>query len=95
MADRKTPLLAEKAMRYGTRRLVADEPFDAKGRDARLLVAIGKARYATEDARAGEAAPVLAKDELVALRAAYQTKFGKRAFNGWDAATLRTKIAGA
>jgi hypothetical protein len=28
-----------------------------------------------------------------ALRQEYQAKFGKKPFNGWDAATLREKIA--
>lgn len=34
-------------------------------------------------------------DEIAALRAEYTAKFGKRPFNGWDAATLRERIAAA
>lgn len=51
MAD-EIQLVATKAMTYSTRRLQADDLFPAKRRDARLLVAIGKARYAdqTEEA---------------------------------------------
>lgn len=33
------------------------------------------------------------RDELGALRAAYVDKFGKRPFMGWNAATLREKMA--
>lgn len=47
MAD-EIQLIATKAMTYSTRRLQADDLFPAKRRDARLLVAIGKARYADE-----------------------------------------------
>jgi len=45
MAD-EIQMVATKAMTYSTRRLQADDLFPAKRRDARLLVAIGKARYA-------------------------------------------------
>lgn len=34
-------------------------------------------------------------DELAELRAEYQEIVGKRPFNGWDADTLRAKIAEA
>lgn len=40
----KVDLIATKAMTYSTRRLQADDLFQANRRDARLLVAIGKAR---------------------------------------------------
>jgi len=92
MSDAKTNLIATKSLRYGTRRLMADDGFQARPRDARLLVAIGKARYATEDAKAADEAPV---DDLAALRAEYQTKVGKKPYMGWDVATLRTKITEA
>lgn len=36
-----------------------------------------------------------AKAELAAARADYEAKLGKKPFMGWDAATLRAKIAGA
>lgn len=41
----KVDLIASKAMTYATRRLIADDMFQASRRDARLLVAIGKARF--------------------------------------------------
>lgn len=37
-------LIATKPLRYGTRRLLAGDPFDASPRDARVLFAIKKAR---------------------------------------------------
>lgn len=90
-------LTATKGLRYGTRRLQADDDFTANKRDARVLVAIGKARYRTEDARAADEtprrAPAPAADERKALREAYAKKAGKKPFAGWDAATLKAKIA--
>lgn len=69
----------------------------------RRLVRVGIAReveieksgtYMTRDMRAQ---PVPAADptdgDLAALRAEYQEAVGKRAFHGWDADTLREKIA--
>lgn len=50
-------LIAVKSMRYATRNLVADEPFQASTRDARLLIAIGKARR-VEDAESTRPAGV-------------------------------------
>lgn len=37
-------IIATKHLTYGTRRLLPEEPFTATRRDARILVAIGKAR---------------------------------------------------
>lgn len=88
-------LIATKAMTYATRRLKAEDAFGAKSRDARILVAIGKARYATADAVAADAFPAAKPDDIKGLREAYQAKTGKRAFNGWDAEALRAKIAEA
>lgn len=51
-----TKMIATKGFTYGTRRLAADEPFAARSRqDARVLFAIGRARYETADGRAGPA----------------------------------------
>lgn len=49
MAD-KTDLIANRSMTYNTRRLMPDEPFQAKPREARVLVAVGKARPAADAA---------------------------------------------
>lgn len=43
----KTQLIAIKSFSYAGRALAAGREFEAKGRDARLLVAIGKASYLT------------------------------------------------
>ena len=93
MADFKKPLIAVKTLRYGNRRLLPDDGFQASPRDARLLVAIGKARYATTSAVVGGAPPMVS--DLAALRATYFEKTGKRAFNGWNADVLQAKLAEA
>lgn len=58
MAD-KIDLIATRSMTYNTRRLMADDLFEARPRDARLLIAIGKARlvYAHAEASAPKADP--------------------------------------
>lgn len=82
-------MIARKSFVYAARRLMPEDRFTAKSRrDARLLVAIGRARIATSN----EIAEI---DDLTALRADYQEVFGKRPFNGWDADTLRARIAAA
>lgn len=87
-------MICTKGMWYGTRRLQPDDRFEATTRDAKVLAAIGKARYQTVDGRATETvSPVRAEDERPALRAAYAQKSGKKPFAGWDAATLKAKIA--
>lgn len=44
-------LICTKSMTYNTRRLLPGDQFDAaKPADARLLIAIGKAEYATKEA---------------------------------------------
>lgn len=103
-------MIATKRLKYGTRRLTAGDPFEARhDRDARLLIGIGKARYATRDMVADDTpkyVPVDPRrnslddthrpaetDERPALRAEYEAKFGKRAFPGWSADVLREKLA--
>lgn len=88
-------LIATKSMTYATRRLKADDAFGAKPRDARVLVAIGKARYATTGAVAADEVRTVQPDDLKDLRDAYREKTGKRPFHGWDADALRAKIAEA
>lgn len=97
MAD----LIATKALKYATRRLLPDDHFTTKNeRDARILIGIGKARRASlpqldHDRDSREGGSKLSEENLTALRAEYQRVVGKRPFNGWDAATLREKIAAA
>lgn len=67
---------------YMTRALQAKDK-----RFARILTGLG---YNRSDMVADEPA-----DDLTELRAAYQDAVGKRAYHGWDADTLRDKIAEA
>lgn len=96
------PMTATKKLTYAGKRLAAEDDFDAKSKgDARLLAAIGKAKYRTA---AVSAAPVqkatpAATTDLPApgdirgpLREEYQRVLGKRPYPGWDAETLREKI---
>ena len=57
-------------------------------RYAKILQGLGRGTYLTRDMRATER-----EDELTELRAEYQEVVGKRAYHGWDADTLREKIA--
>lgn len=66
-------------------------------RDANILQKLGRGTYMTRDMRAQPVVePINADDDaLTALRAQYQDVVGKRPFHGWDAETLREKIAEA
>ncbi|MBZ9659788.1 hypothetical protein LB523_12100 [Mesorhizobium sp. ESP-6-4] len=93
-------LIATKEFSYNTRMLRAGDTFEASGRDAMLLVGIGKARQPRAAVELkGPPANVIAKvavsatDELPAARAEYQAKFGKRPHMGWDLETVRAKLA--
>jgi hypothetical protein len=94
-------LIATKSMSYNTRRLMPGDEFDAKDRDARILVGIAKARRVREPGEVPSPPESLTQkasggsDDLSALRAEYQEKMGKRPFNGWDAETLNAKMAEA
>lgn len=77
-----------------------------KAHDSRFARVLGRLGYersdlvATDpldhdgDGRKGGAKPP-AGDDIAALREAYEAKLGKRPFMGWDADTLKTKIAEA
>lgn len=98
-------MIATKAFRYNTGRVSVGDTFMATPADARLLAAIRKARI--NGARPpGKLPPppheLLTKmeavgqpDDITALRRDYHAALGKRPFVGWDAATLREKIAAA
>ena len=64
-----------------------------ESRDPRFARILGKLGYERRDMVAAE--PVADDDEITALRAEYQDVVGKKAFHGWDAGTLREKIAEA
>lgn len=61
-----------------------------RARDPRFARILGKLGYERRDMVA--AGPV---EDLAELRETYERILGKRPFNGWDAATLRDKIADA
>lgn len=62
--------------------------------DPRFARILGKLGYQRSDMVA-KAAAAEADGELTELREQYQEATGKRAYHGWDADTLREKIAGA
>lgn len=70
-------LIAVKAFPYAGRRLRAEEAFSASESDARVLVAIGKARYKTRAMRADDyvtkdaAAKVATKSESAKPQSTY------------------------
>lgn len=92
-----TQVYPTRSGRYGTRMLKAGAPILVSGPLAREMVALGRATLEKPSkARKADPAPTAtASDDIAALRADYQAKFDKRPFNGWDADTLREKIAEA
>ena len=87
---------ATESGRYGTRMLTAGEPLYLSGPAARAILALGRAtNTAPRTKRVQAVAPELSGsgDDLAALRAEYREKLGKNPFNGWNADTLREKIA--
>jgi ribosome-binding protein aMBF1 (putative translation factor) len=74
-----------KSQSYMTRALRAQDP-----RYARIL---GKLGYGRRDMQARQDHDP--EDELKALREQYQDVVGKRPYHGWDAETLKAKIAEA
>lgn len=63
-----------------------------KARDPRFARILGKLGYERADIVSADDKGV---EDLNQLRKNYQEVVGKRAFNGWDAATLNAKIAEA
>lgn len=85
-----TYLIAVKPFVYASRRLLPGQDFITKTeRDAKVLIAVGKARAKIA------AADAEMPDELTLLREEYEAVIGKKPFHGWDAETLRAKIADA
>lgn len=92
-------MIALKSFSYATRRLMPGQAFQASSQDARLLVAIKKAREEREpSAIAPPPAQLVAKiasttEDLKLLRAEYERVVGKKPFAGWKADELRTRMA--
>ena len=77
-------LIAKKSFSYATRMLRAGDAFSAGRRDAKILVAIGKAKL--------DDTP---KSDLVALRDEYQSITGSKADGRWGAVALQERIDAA
>lgn len=97
-------LIATRSFTYANRRLLPGQDFATKTeRDAKLLIAIGKARpRRVPGAIPAPPADLVAKvpelsdtSDISALRSEYHGLTGKRAYHGWDAETLADKIAQA
>lgn len=104
-------LIAVRPFRYATRQLRAGEHFSTKTeRDARILIATGRAKLdearakthlppppveIVEKVRSTVASRPMPTETMEELRARYHEVFGKRPFMGWDAETLKAKIAEA
>ncbi|WP_242137372.1 MULTISPECIES: hypothetical protein [unclassified Sphingomonas] len=85
-------LIATRSLRYATRALTAGDPFQASNKDARILVAIKKARPASvEEAAQSEAS---ADAEHQALRDE-ATKLGIMVGPRWGEKRLKDEIAKA
>lgn len=98
--QRRVQLINVKLPSYGGKALRAGEPFQASIKDAKALVAVRMATYATRDI--ARAKPIAAKatrplapeqTELARLRAAYEELARKKAPNFWKADQLRAQIA--
>ena len=88
--------------KYMSRALRAHDPRYALvlgkiGHSAPLLPSIGKRDPLDHDAngKKGGSPKPSASEELTALRVEYEGVIGKRPFHGWDADTLKAKIAEA
>jgi hypothetical protein len=75
-----------KSLSYMNRALRAHDP-----RYARIL---GRLGYGRRDMQAARQVPD-PEEEMKALREQYQDVVGKRPYHGWDAETLKAKIAEA
>ena len=64
-----------------------------KAADRRYRQAFERMGYGRRDLRAAEAPKPAEADDMAELRAEYQRVVGKRPYMGWDAATLREKMA--
>lgn len=91
-----TRLEAVRSLKYGTRRMLPGDVFDATNRDARVLVALGRAQAAKAAMTPPPEPPAdPAADALKAARTDYEAAIGRKPFHGWDVDMLRTKIAEA
>ena len=92
-------------MRYGTRMLKAGDVFEASSRDARLLLAIGRATAIqadpvaakivkpTEEQAAKIAAAIADGSPIDALRNEYRDRTGKDADRRWGVPRLTVEVS--
>lgn len=86
-------IIATQRIPYGKRRYEAGEEIDcASEKDARLLVGIGKAKFAGAGSPTDLPARAKPADDIASLRQAYETVVGKRPFTGWTAQELRGRM---
>lgn len=85
----------KKPFRYRSRMITAGEAINLPRAYGLILLSKGKVEAGRPAAPRKERAPESHGENLRALRAAYETKVGRRPFYGWDASTLREKIAEA
>lgn len=109
MKHPETKMIALKAIRYrlpkrGQDRIAKGAEFYVRTKHVKILEELKHAKVAPRDRVALPEIPQslvdkLSKpiprvdDDIKAMREEYQAAFGKKPFNGWDAATLRAKIA--
>ena len=60
-----------------------------QARDPRFADILGKLGHEAPEKKREE----IAEEELTAVRAEYKEKMGKQAYHGWDADTIREKMA--
>lgn len=92
-------MVATRRFRYADTMLEPGEHFFAAPSKAKILRTLNRAMAAPQTAANAPPESVdtnaaSAAEDLSALRAEYHTASGKRAYHGWDADTLRDKIAG-
>lgn len=97
-------LRAVKNLTYATRRLLPGDVFEARPRDARVLLATRKVEAVREPANVPAPPPAVVEkikattapaDDRVALRTEYERVLGRPPFLGWSAELLRERIAAA
>ncbi|RZM13203.1 MAG: hypothetical protein EOP67_65200, partial [Sphingomonas sp.] len=73
-------LIATRDMRYATRALQAGDPFQASSQDARILIAIKKARPADEQANTTPTEPTIdeLRDKAAKLGITVSTRWGDK-----------------
>lgn len=93
----KQKMIALKPFRYGSRALVAGDPFDASRRDARLLEAVSRARrYVPEPEVKAEDKPMAkAGDAEIDVLRARAAELGVEVDNRWRDKRLAEEIAKA